>query len=447
MRVPDSIKNTLKNPYFQLLISSSIYTLFVLWIGNMYLFLGLIVLTDLHLTKFINWRFWRKRRPKGERFKLSTEVFDTVIIALILASFLRFFFIEAFTIPSSSMEKTLNVGDYIFVNKLAYGPRMPITPISLPFFYNTVPVFKKATPYSTGVQFNYNRLSGFSQIDRYDIIVFNNPVGDTIIPRMVDQSYYQLTRKYGHAYVLDNYDIIVRPIDKKDNFVKRVVGMPSDTLQIIHGRVYINHKRIKKIEDLQYNYSIKTGADSILFDKLGISEYDINFNTYNSIYNLPLTDQAYKIIRDSSYFKAIARYENIDPSSCNQFIFPYSKKFFWTEDNYGPLTIPAKGMSMDIDIDNIPLYKRVLTTYENAELLIKNDSVYINGQHGKPYTFKQNYYFMLGDNRHNSNDSRYWGFVPEDHIIGKATFVWLSLNKNEKFLKKIRWNKMFKSIH
>lgn len=439
----------LKNPFTRLSIFSSLYVIWVLWLGNRWLLFGLIIIADWHLTKFINWRFWRRRNPAGKKYKFTTEFFDSLIIAVILAIFIRTFFVEAYTIPTSSMEKTLEVGDYIFVSKLRFGPRLPMTPITIPFTHNVMPFTRNKNSFVTWVTFPYKRLKGMSRIRNFQVVVFNFPEGDTIVENIMDKSYYQMLRQYGNPYVKNNYKLLYRPVDKRDNYIKRVIGLPGDTVHIIHGRSFVNNKPEPLSLGSQYNYSIKargTAADTIIFNKLDVSLYDVNYNTYNSIYSLPLTRKSYHTLLDSGYFKAIVRYENSDPFSSNSQIFPFDKRYYWTEDNFGPIVIPKKDVTVTLSTENLPLYRRIISVYEKNTLSIENDSIFINGKYSDSYTFKMNYYFMLGDNRHNSNDSRYWGFVPEDHIIGKATMVWLSIDKNKRLFHNIRWNKMFKFI-
>ncbi len=380
---------------------------------------------------------------------MRADFLDATISAIIAAFMLRIFVIEAYTIPTSSMEKTLLVGDYIFVSKINYGPRLPMTPLSLPFAHNALPFTKSMKSYVEWLKIPYRRLAGFSKIKQGDVVVFNFPEGDTIARDVPDKSYYSLVRQYGRNFILNNHRILVRPIDKRDNYVKRCIGIPGDTIQIIHGVAYINHIRERIPENAQYNYFIKAEGDkhdTAIFKKYHISLYDINFNNYNSIYEAPLTRGNYVAIRDSNVFKAIRRYENIDPTFSNYLIFPFSKQYSWTEDNFGPVIVPKKNATVDLTIENLPLYKRIISVYEKNKLVLKGDSIFINDEPSQTYTFKMDYYFMMGDNRHNSNDSRYWGFVPENHIIGKAFFVWLSLDKNKKPFRNIRWNKMFKFI-
>lgn len=439
----------IKNRFFRFGVAALLYAAWAEWLGNHWLLLGIIILVDIFITHFVNWRFWRKRKPAREKHKLSTEIIDSVIIAILLALFIRIFFLEAYTIPTSSMEKTLVVGDYILVSKLRYGPRLPITPVTIPFTHNTMPFTLNSNSFSKCIQLPYKRLDGITKIRNYDVVVFNYPEGDTVIKNLPEKSFYQMQRQYGRKYILNNYELMDRPVDKRDNYMKRVIGIPGDTVQIIHGRAFVNNRAEPMAPGSQYNYSIKAKGskqDTLLLDKLGISLYDVNYNVYNSIYNLPLTRNMYHTILDSGYFKAIIRYESIDPSAVNNLIFPFHENYYWTEDNYGPVIIPEKNMTIDLTIDNLPLYRRIISVYEQNRLNVINDSIFINDEHTEKYTFRMNYYFMLGDNRHNSNDSRYWGFVPENHIIGRAVIVWFSFDRNLPLLKGIRWKRMFRRI-
>lgn len=437
------------NRYFSLAFISILYIIWVEWLGNRWLYAGLLIIFDIHVTHYVNWRFWRKRLPKGEKHELSTEIIDSLIIAILLAVFIRLFFIEPYRIPTSSMEKTLNVGDYIIVSKLRYGPRLPMTPLTVPFTHNTLPFLGHRNSFVSWIKLPYKRLKGISQIKNFEVVVFNHPDGDTVMRGMPDQNYYQMVRQFGRDYVENSFKLLMRPVDKRDNYMKRVIGLPGDTIEIIHGRAFVNQRPEPLALESQYNYSIKAKGDrndTLLFEKLDVSVYDINYNTYNSIYSLPLTRPMYHLLIDSNYFRAIVRNENTDPTVVNHLIFPHDPGFLWTEDNYGPLVVPSKGTLMELNSKNLPLYRKIILTHEDNKLEVINDSIFINDSLINSYTFKMDYFFMLGDNRHNSNDSRYWGFVPENHIIGKATMVWLSLDKNNKRTHRIRWNKMFKFI-
>jgi signal peptidase I len=427
-----------------------IYCSWVLWIENYWFFFGILTIFDIQITHIINWRFWRKRKPSGEKYSFLTELYDSVILAFLLVIIIRIFFLEAYSIPTSSMEKTLNVGDYILVSKLRYGPRLPITPLSIPFFNNILNSGKKVNTYKSWLIFPVKRLTGISRIKNFDIVVFNNPEGDTIINELPDKNYYQMCRQFGISYIKGNYRLIYKPLDKIDNYIKRVIGLPGDTIQILHGRAFINRIPEPLSFTYQYNYEIKAKGnheDSLKFEKLGVSMYDVKFNMYNSNYSVPLTKHMYKTLLDSSWFRAIFRYENIDPTNSNNQIFPYDKRFNWTEDNFGPIVVPEKGMKIKLTPENLVLYNRIISIYEGNQINTTNDITYLNDTATDYYIFKADYYFMMGDNRHNSNDSRYWGFVPKDHIIGRATMVWYSIDKNKKWPNNIRWNKMFNFIH
>lgn len=444
----NKLGSLLKNPFFKLLIASVLYTLWVLWLENNWLFFGLIILVDVYITKFVNWRFWRKRIPKGQKHKFTTELADVLIWAVIIAVFIRIFLFRVYSIPTSSMERTLLVGDYILVNKFRYGPRYPITPLTMPFTHNTLPFTKSKKSFISAVELKYHRLKGSSKIKHFDVVVFNYPEGDTVISDMPEQSYYSMVRQYGRNSIVNTKRLIYRPVDKRDNYVKRVIGIPGDTIKILHGTAYINNIEENQAGTIQYNYSVKIleASDTSYFNRLDISKYDIRVNEYNSIYTVPLTNGAYHTLIDSGNFKALTRYENIDPTETNRQIFPFDIRYTWTEDNYGPVVVPKRGLVTDINLQNLPIYSRIISVYEGNKLEVYNNQIYINGIVSYTYTFKMDYYFMMGDNRHNSNDSRYWGFVPEDHIIGKASLVWLSIDKNKKFPHNIRWNKMFKFI-
>jgi signal peptidase I len=364
--------------------------------------------------------------------------------------FLRVFLIEAYSIPTSSMERSLMVGDYVMVSKLSYGPRMPMTPLTIPFSHNTMPFTKNRNSFFSSVQIPYKRLGGISEVKRSDVIVFNYPEGDTVINSLPEKSYYTLIRQYGRNYIKNKYTLLYRPVDKRDNYIKRVIAIPGDTVRILNGLAYVNKIPEYKPEGLQYNYSVKMPSnrkDTNVFANLDISPYDISINEYNSVYTFPLTNEKYHTILDSGYFKAIVRYENIDPIESKSRIFPFHANYTWTEDNFGPLYIPFKGMTVFLTPENLPLYRRIITAYEGNEVYIKNNLIYINGYVEQTYTFKMNYYFVMGDNRHNSNDSRYWGFVPENHVVGRAKMVWLSLDRSKKFPENIRWNRMLKRIY
>lgn len=431
------------------LFCSAGYSLFVLWCGNYWLFFGILLLAELYIFRLIPWKYLKRKRSNS-KMRFFTELLEIIILAIVVAFLLRLFALEAYMIPTSSMEKTINVGDYIFVNKLRYGPRMPMTLFSVPFVHNTLP-FTSRPSYKTWTELKYNRLPGYSRVRNFDVVVFNFPEGDTVIPDLTDknETFYTLARKIGRDSLLKQFRIFVRPLDKKENYIKRCIGIPGDTLRILHGKAYINGYKEREPEQVQYNYfllSTSGNLGSVLLDSLDISWYDVNYNEYNGIYEVPLTHKTYAMIQQSGMIKGIRKHESVDPAFTNQQVFPFDKNYLWTEDNMGPLIVPKKNMTLPINGDNISLYRRIISVYEKKDLRIKDQDIYINGVKSDHYTFTMDYYFMMGDNRHNSNDSRFWGFVPEDHIIGKAMFVWMSFDKDKPGMKKIRWSKIFKII-
>jgi len=465
-----NLKSFLRHRYFKFGLTATIYILWVIWLQNAWLLPGLAIIFDWFITKKVNWTFWKK---PGQKPSKLIEWVDALIFAVIAASLIRLFIIEAYTIPTSSMEKTLLAGDYLFVSKVSYGPKMPNTPISFPFAHNTLPLTQTTKSYLEWVKWPYNRLDGLGQVERNDIVVFNFPAGDTVILQMQDKDYYSFVRQwatelknrdinngnkvkpYTHYknmardYFRENYDIAHRPVDKRTNYIKRCVGVPGDSIRIEHSQVYINGQEQEHFEDMQYNYYVKTNGtkiNSILLERMGINRNDINYIPSSSLYQMPLTSENLQKIKNFSNVVNVRRYENTSPGSVNHAIFPFDKKYPWTEDNFGPLYIPKKGATVKLTLENLPLYERIIETHEGNELSVEDSTIYINGDVAEEYTFDMDYYFMMGDNRHNSADSRYWGFVPENHVVGKAVFIWLSVDKYGSFIDRIRWERLFNVI-
>lgn len=443
----EKIKAILKNRYFLFAVSTTIFVLWVVWIGNYWLLLGLPIFIDYHITRKVNWTPWKKRGQKNK--SALVEWVDAIIFAVIAATLIRMFFIEAYTIPTSSMEKSLLVGDYLFVSKVSYGPKLPNTPLSFPFAHHTLPFTKQTKSYVEWIKRPYKRLAGFGDVERNDVVVFNFPEGDTVIVQHQDKSYYAVVRELGRNYVWSNFDIVVRPVDKRENYIKRCVAIPGDTMLIERGNLYVNSKMQEPIEGLQYNYTIRTNGTAInskILDDLNIAKADRFFNPSGGIYEMPLTTEAYNRIRKLRNVHSVLRHENTNATMMTKAIFPHSPDYPWTEDNFGPLWIPKKGESVDITLDNLPLYERIIGHYEQNTLEVKDSVIYINDKPASSYTFNMDYYFMMGDNRHNSADSRFWGFVPEDHVVGKASFVWLSLDIDKRFPANIRFNRFLMGI-
>lgn len=445
----EKIKAFLKNRYFLFAFSSSIFVLWVIWIGNYWLLLGLPIFFDYHITRKVNWTPWKKR--DGRKKSALIEWVDAIIFAVIAATLIRMFFIEAYTIPTSSMEKSLLVGDYLFVSKVSYGPKLPNTPLSFPFAHHTMPLTKNTKSYLEWIIRPYKRLAGFGDIKRNDVVVFNYPEGDTVIVQFQsERSYYSVVRDIGRERVWRDYDIVVRPVDKRENYIKRCVGIPGDSLEVKSGQLYVNGEAQETFEGVQYNYIIRTNGTPInskILDDLNIAKADRFFNPAGGMYEMPLTNSSYDKIRKLNNVHSVLRHENTNPTMMTRAIFPHSPNFPWTEDNFGPLWVPKKGETVKLSIDNLPLYERIIDTYEENDLSVRDSLIYINNEIANSYTFKMDYYFMMGDNRHNSADSRFWGFVPEDHVVGKAAFIWLSLDKDKRFPANIRFGRIFNGIN
>ncbi|MBI2966514.1 MAG: signal peptidase I [Bacteroidetes bacterium] len=365
--------------------------------------------------------FKRKNKPAGpvkQRKKKSKfrEWVDAIIFAVIAATLIRAFIVEAFTIPTPSMEKSLLVGDFLFVSKINYGPRVPMTPLSFPFAHHTLPLTDNVKSYLEWIKIPYLRIPGFQEIKTNDVVVFNYPMED------------------------------FRPVDKRENYIKRCVAIPGDTLEVRNRKLLINGIVSEDTPEMQYSYHIKTdgsGFNPKILQKLDITEGGIISGSGD--YQFTLAAPAMEQMKQYANVQAVNPL--IDPpNTFSDYIFPSDSTFKWNKDNFGPIVIPKKGVTIPLTVKNLPLYRRLLTVYEHTEVSIRNGQIFLNGQASDHYTFKMDYYFMMGDNRHNSLDSRFWGFVPDDHIVGKAVFIWLSVDKNAPWWNKIRWGRLFSGI-
>lgn len=354
------------------------------------------------------------------------EWLDALIFAVIAATIIRTFFVEAYTIPTSSMEKSLLIGDYLFVSKMHYGARIPMTPLAFPFAHHTMPGTANTPAYLEWIKLGYHRLPGLQNIERNDVVVFNYPI----------ESF--------------------RPVDKRENYIKRCVGVPGDTLEVINRQLRINGQDAFNPPNMQFEYAIKTNGTPIPkktqreIDITEISPTSKDFSFYEAaataqslaaLKQLPNVTDIDTLLQERGVVTVPLFPINVQPDGYPGPI--RANNYMWNVDNFGPIWIPKKGATVPLSLDNIDLYARIIQDYENNKLKIDGDRILINGNEAKEYTFKMDYYFMMGDNRHNSADSRYWGFVPEDHIVGKAWLVWLSLDSHDSFPKNIRWNRLF----
>ena len=378
-------------------------------------------------TQKLNYTTDRSNEPINK----TADTISSLLFAIVVATFVHTYFIQPFTIPTSSLEKTLLVGDFLFVSKVNYGARTPMTTVALPMVHDTIPLTKKKS-YLTWPELPYFRLPGFQTIERNDIVVFNWPI-DTVY-KFRDQSGFRVDK----------------PIDKKSNYVKRCVGVPGDQFEIKDGIVFVNGKELILPKRARPQFSYKVALDGktpIDFEYL-LQDMDItdgagfmDAEKRDTLFIAAMTTaNAEKLQR----IPGITGVQKIISKEVEPGIFPHINK--WNRDNFGPINIPQKGKTVALNLETLPFYKAIITDYEKNDLKVTGSEIRINGKIATSYTFQQNYYWMMGDNRHNSEDSRYWGYVPENHIVGKPTFIWMSYDSNAKGLKKIRWERLFTTV-
>ena len=448
----NKISNFFRNKWVGFTLATLLYTLwFVVWTGNLWMLLGIPVIYDLYISKYFHRYVWCRNEElcrRSRTYKTIYEWINAVIFATIVASLVHLFVFQMYVIPTSSMEKSLLVGDYLYVSKVAYGPQMPNTPLSFPFVHHTMPFSQTRKSFSEAIRWPYHRLKGLGRIERNDVVVFNFPAGDTVLLENQAVSYYDVLRSYeesfgkedARAQLARKYTVISRPVDKRENYIKRCVAIPGDSLEIRNGQVFVNGAPQEEIPGLQYMHVVQTRAPFTQYaiDNLGISEYSGN----GSVYYMYLTEEAAEKVRELDNVVSIRRYIYAP----NTDVFPNWEEPRWSQDNYGPIRIPQRGATVRLTPENLPLYRRIIETYEGHTLELDGDTIRIDGTPAGEYTFAMDYYWMMGDNRDNSADSRFWGFVPEDHIVGKASFVWLSLDANKKFPANIRWERLFRKV-
>ncbi len=431
---------------------AALWIAWVVWHGNYWWLLGLPVIFEFCVSRRL--KSWTdKICEKGRGRKVVLGWIDAIIFAVIVVSFINIFFFQAFKIPSSSMESSLLTGDHLFVSKTAYGPKLPQTPLSVPFVHNTMPRSGKDS-YSTALQYGYKRIKGFGKVERDDYVVFCFPHGDTVLSRAPFEDYYTHVRMTSREYAEKAYGPLkVRPVDKKDHYVKRCVAVAGDTLMVLDAQVYVNGVAQERHPGIQNTYCVVTDGTAInpvILREMGLNFGEVWFSqTLPGYPALPLTDE--RLAKVSSLPNVESVVPNVDsyppdyPDS-EAMLFPFTETG-WTRDNYGPLWIPAKGQTVTLTAENLPLYRRIIEVYEGNTLEVNEDGAFvINGEATDSYTFKMDYYFMMGDNRHNSLDSRYWGFVPEDHVVGKPRLIWMSTDPNLRFPRNIRWSRLLKFL-
>lgn len=413
-------------------------------------------------------RFLGTKVVKNHKKSTVREWVDAGVFAVVAATLIRIFVFEAYTIPTGSMEKTLLVNDFLFVSKLSYGPRIPNTPLAVPFVHHTIPLFNTKS-YTEVVRLPYTRWFE-TPVKRNDVVVFNFPAGDTLTKEFDSQNPYydmvlevqsneeqslraqvpdekqrqQLAYERARQAIWDNYTVTTRPVDKRENYIKRCVGIPGDTITIIEGILYVNNEKAFVSPTSATDYTVTTTkplTEDMLTEagvKLNMNDRDYSPMSAN-IYELNLAANEIEIVKKLDPGCTITRKleKNLDAR-----IFPRVPKIAtWTIDEFGPLWVPKKGATIPLNERNIAFYERAIRVYENNNFEQRDGKVFINGKEATTYTFKMNYYWMMGDNRHRSQDSRFWGFVPEDHIVGEAWLIWMSWDKG------MRWSRLFRTIH
>jgi len=467
-------KLNMKVQWAKFIVVLILYLLFLYWVKSWWGLLVVPFIYDVYISKKIKWQWW-KDSEGPIRFVMSWV--DALVFALVAVYFINLFFFQNYVIPSSSLEKSLLTGDYLFVSKVSYGPRIPETPLTMPLTQHTLPLFQ-CKSYIEWPHWDYRRVKGLGKVELNDIVVFNYPAGDTLCsapqyqafdfyqmcyslgyqmyPQRPNpdsltveqrQQYFSFIYQAGRSEIVRNqaeYGLIdTRPTDRRENYVKRCVGLPGQTLQIKNRIIYLDGKANKEPDNVQYTYKVKLRQrlDDDIMKDLGITMEDImSLNTTGA---MPMTKHA---VAELSKRKDLVESIEINTEANDLDIYPLNGNMHWTRDNYGPIWIPAKGKSINLTMENLPIYERCIRTYEGNTLEVKDGKILINGKAATSYTFKLDYYWMMGDNRHNSLDSRYWGFVPEDHIVGKPIFIWWSSDPDRGGFSGIRWNRLFRFV-
>ncbi|MBO5830348.1 MAG: signal peptidase I [Alistipes sp.] len=371
---------------------------------------------------------WEELKSQSGVYEWLYDWVHSIIFATVVATLIQLYWFQAFVIPTGSMESTLMAGDYILVNKTAYGPRVPMTPLSFPFVHNTMPLNPEKQSFTTAWSRDYRRLKSQGEVERGDVVVFNFPEGDTVVLERAAESYYQmlLSNEFGRTEaerrknIAERYTIVTRPLDKKENYIKRCVAVAGDTLQIIDGRVYTNGELETEIPNKQYYYDVYNLATGRVQSNMLLRDTDVERYSDTT---------RYRLTKSLGY--------------AGEMLIPHRVKTNWTLDDFGPLWVPKAGATIELNDFNVAMYGRCIEVYEGHVLEEGDGKYFVDGVKAEEYCFEQDYYFMMGDNRHGSLDSRFWGFVPEDHVVGKASYVWFSLDPN---VGGVRFDRMFKAI-
>ena len=414
---------------FALIVGVLIYMLMFRWNSD-------AVVLWIVVAVVFGYALWNEIKEETRVYLWLYSWVNAIIFATVVATLIQLYWFQMFVIPTGSMESTLMAGDYIVVDKVSYGPRVPMTPLSFPFVHNTMPLNDTKQSFSTAWQRSYRRLAATDKVMRGDVVVFNFPEGDTVVMEMPAMSYYELLRapelgaseSERRAKLLDNYTIAVRPLDKKENYIKRCVAVAGDSLKIVDGVVYTNGIKEKFIPKRQYTY--RSGKSQKFLNQT------VDFD--GQLVPTPITDDAIASYMSEEPIKA-----GDAPVGC---LIPHLSEgdsAKWNLDNFGPVWVPKAGETIELTPENMAMYGRCIAVYEQRAVKQQDGKVYIDGKEATEYTFLMDYYFMMGDNRHGSLDSRFWGFVPEDHIVGKAAFVWFSLDPNGEG---VRWDRIFTKI-
>ena len=463
MSFADRLKRVKTTRWIRFGIVSAVFFFWVVLMGNPWLALLWLLLADIYITQYVPWNWWKSRT--GATRTVMAWV-DAIVYALVLIYFIFAFVGQQYEIPSSSLEKSLLVGDRLWVDKTVYGARVPQTPLHFPLAQHTLPLINTKS-YIEHPQLAYHRLPGIRSIGRGDIVVFNYPQGDTVAERIQNPDYYQISyelRRNGvtdpKAYIEQNPErfgrLLWRPVDRRENYVKRAIGLPGERLRISNDTVFINGRALAEPDNVQFNYIVPVNGPigrekwqelGVRADDHGVSPMRNEYAGF-SFYDVPLTKAMKEELE--KWPEVIGPLQREAESGMLDLggVFPLGNSYGWTRPDMGEIWIPKRGTTLHLTPANYPIYERAIRTYEGNSLEMRDGRIYINGKPSEYYTFKMDYYWMMGDNRDRSADSRYWGFVPEDHIVGSPVVILVSLDQERGLTDgKIRWNRILRDAN